>query len=167
MENRNGQAESSFLRGLLRLSAVILFLLLIYVILFNGIFGIVEVEGFSMQDTLHHGDILFFKRNISDYQAGDVVVARMGSGDLYVKRIVAVEGDVVNIENGCLYVNGIREDNPHAKGSTYAFIGGEEFPYTVPAGRVFLAGDNREHSEDSRIFGALPLASLQGRLFVE
>ena len=66
--------------------------------------------------------------------------------------------------DGRLYVNGLPEDNPHARGATLPQTGIVEYPYTVGEDMVFLVGDNREGSVDSRTFGALPFSSIRGKL---
>ena len=135
----------------------------ILVVLFQMVLGISKIDGTSMADTLQDGETRLFLRMVRQYQVGDVVSARMGTGELYVKRIVAQGGDVVDLRDGVLYVNGSPESETYAKGKTWPMVDGVAFPYTVQEGRFFLMGDNRERSEDSRMFGALPKESLQGR----
>ena len=142
-----------------------LIFLVIFIVLFQVVLGVSRIDGTSMADTLQDGKTVFFLRTVRQYQVGDVVAARMGNGDLYVKRIVAQGGDVVDLRDGVLYVNGNPKAEDYAKGKTWPMVDGVEFPYTVKEGRFFLMGDNRERSEDSRMFGALPTESLQGRLF--
>ncbi len=69
----------------------------------------------------------------------------------YVKRIIATEGQTVNIEDGSVYVDGVKLDEPYIKGTTYPTDRSVEYPVTVSEGCVFVMGDNREHSTDSRV----------------
>ena len=154
-------------RSLLGLIAGGAVLLAAFVILFQVVFGISRVDGDSMMNTLRNGQTVFFLRTVKDYEIGDVVAVKAASGETYVKRIVAREGDVVDIREGKFYINDIPENDFYARGMTWEMRGGVEFPYTVGEGKFFLLGDNRERSEDSRVFGALPLRSLQGRLYVD
>ena len=133
-------------------------------LLFSLLVGVSRVDGISMAPTLRDGQPVFFTRVNLGYRLGDVVYARMPSGSNYVKRVVALEGDVVELRDGTLYVNGVPEDNPHAHGLTKPQDGIVVYPYTVGEDMVFLLGDNREGSVDSRSFGALPLSSIRGKL---
>ena len=133
-------------------------------ILFNVLIGVSRVTGESMKPTLQPGDVVFFTRFNLSYDRGDVVMARMPSGEYYVKRIVALEGDVVELMDGQLYVNGQAEPDLGAVGPTQPEDGIVTYPYTVEPGKYLLVGDNRPHSEDSRSFGALPESSIRGKL---
>ena len=133
-------------------------------LLFSLLVGVSRVDGTSMDPTLRDGQVVFFTRVNLRYRRGDVVYARMPSGKNYVKRVIALENDVVDLRDGRLYVNGLPEDNLHARGTTLPQTGIVEYPYTVGEDMVFLLGDNREGSVDSRSFGALPLSSIRGKL---
>lgn len=133
-------------------------------LLFSLLVGVSRVDGTSMAPTLRDGQPVFFTRVNLRYSRGDVVYARMPSGENYVKRVVALEGDVVELRDGTLYINGVPEDNPNAYGATQPQEGIVEYPYTVGEDMAFLVGDNREGSVDSRTFGALPLSSIRGKL---
>jgi len=129
---------------------------------------IVRVNAGSMTPTLEQGDLVVVDRTDSDVHRRDVVVAESPrDGSLLVKRAVAVGGDTVGIEDGVLVVNGGPVCEP---GVDPAAIDGMYFgPVTVPEGFVFLLGDHRDGSIDSREFGAVPLSSVvgevEGRLF--
>ncbi len=79
-----------------------------------------------------------------------------------VKRIVAVGGDTVDIKDGKLWVNGKPLEEPYVKGQTEA--GSEPLPLVVPAGSIYVLGDNRSNSGDSRYFGPVPESSILGRV---
>jgi signal peptidase I len=94
---------------------------------------------------------------------GEIVVARRpDSGELVVKRVVAVGGDSVGIDDGRLLLNGSLVDEPYADlgGMPGRFWG----PDIVPSGEVFLLGDQRAESEDSRVFGSVELDAIVGRV---
>ncbi len=133
-------------------------------LVFSLFVGVSQVNGGSMEPTLSNGDAVFFTRLNFSYNRGDVVFARMPSGSNYVKRIVAVAGDVVDLKDGVLYVNGAAEDAAYLQGQTLPQQGIVEYPFTVAPGRYFLVGDNRTVSVDSRSFGSLPESSLKGKL---
>ena len=69
-------------------------------IVFYMLTGISTVQGNSMYPTLHSGDRVIYNRRTADYKAGDVIVLKRPDGEEFVKRIVAVAGDTVNIQNG-------------------------------------------------------------------
>lgn len=135
-------------------------------LVFSLFVGVSKVNGRSMAPTLVDGDVVFFTRVNFRYEKGDVVFAKMPSGSNYVKRIHAVEGDVVDLRDGVLYVNGEPEPEGTHLGLTMSQKGIVEYPYTVEPGKYFLLGDNRPVSEDSRSFGALPKSSIRGKLLL-
>jgi signal peptidase I len=86
-----------------------------------------------------------------------------GTEQDFIKRVAAVGGDEVEARDGVLYVNGRAQDEP------YVFEGAEtaEFgPIAVPTDSIFVLGDNRDNSDDSRNFGAIPVEEVVGRAFV-
>ena len=131
-------------------------LLAIIIVVFLLLFRVVVVSGSSMNNTLYNGDYLLLINNVfyGDPKAGDVIVASKDSfkdGAPIVKRIIATEGQTVYIdfENGIVYVDGNAIEEPYIIGSTVDFEG-VRFPVTVDEGCVFVMGDNREDSTDSR-----------------
>ncbi len=116
-----------------------------------------------MSPTLEQGQLVVMNRIDHDVDRRDVVVAESPlDGSLLVKRAVALGGDTVGIEDGVLVVNGDPVCEP---GVDPALIDGMFFgPVTVPDDSVFLLGDHRDGSIDSREFGAVPLSSLVGEV---
>ncbi|MCI8351029.1 MAG: signal peptidase I [Oscillospiraceae bacterium] len=112
----------------------------------------VKVQGVSMEPTLHEGDRLFITR-IGGVKAGDIVVSAQPNtyNELLIKRVIATEGQEVDIdfETGEVKVDGEVLDEPYiAEPTRLAYD--VQFPVTVGEGCVFLMGDNRNHSIDSR-----------------
>jgi len=114
----------------------------------------------SMEDTLHENDYIFLSKQAynlgGEPKSGDIVVfhSSLEKGDdsgatkNLIKRVIAVAGDTVEIHGGAVYVNGEALEEPYTKeGST----DGEMPEITVPDGELFLLGDNRQHSIDSRM----------------
>ena len=130
------------------------FTLLAVILLTTFIFRHAVVEGPSMQNTLQHGEHLIISDLFYTPEKGDVIVFQdraTGHYEAIVKRVIATEGDTVRIENSVVYVNGERlaED--------YVFIDGPDsyanFPeVTVPEDMLFVMGDHRHDSGDSRGF---------------
>ena len=112
-----------------------------------------KVNGVSMNPTLADGKIVVAYET-EELKRGDIVFMEAEEGiseDGYVKRIVAVAGDKVEIKDGKLYVNGKEEKEDYGYTGT---MGGEE-EVTVEKGHVYVLGDNREKSMDSRMFGTV------------
>ena len=130
------------------LAGVLLVLLLL--------FRIVIVSGPSMNTTLVDGDYLLLLSNIfyTDPQPGDIVVASKDNfkeGEPIVKRVIATEGQEVDIdfEAGIVYVDGVALDEPYTLTPTNR-MEGVLFPLIVEEGHIFVMGDNRNISKDSR-----------------
>jgi signal peptidase I len=117
----------------------------------------------SMEPTVQVQDRLFvnvISTKLSGVQRGDVVMFQSPESDkILLKRIVAVAGDTVETRGGQLWINGSAQTEPYLADRTK----GEFGPVQVPAGRLFMMGDNRNNSRDSRFFGAVPADSVLGR----
>jgi signal peptidase I len=81
----------------------------------------------------------------------------------YVKRIIGLEGDVIDIRDGYVYINGTRQEEHYVNGITEPRE--FELPYTVGKNELFVLGDNREISSDSRSFGPIRMNQVMGRAF--
>lgn len=121
-------------------------------------FGIrlIGVDGHSMVPTLQDGDRLLVTTSLlsGDYEYGDIVIIQKGSfagGEPIVKRVIATGGQTVDIdfETGAVYVDGTLLEEDYINELTFVEEG-TEFPLTVPEGSIFVMGDNRNHSGDSR-----------------
>lgn len=136
-------------------------------LVFGVFFGVAVVKGDSMSPSLEGGDIVFFRRYGSYYQAGDIVLVQTDGGTESVKRIVALPGQTVEIreETGELLVDGEVLLEPYVSGSTYAKEG-VEYPLTLGEDEYFVLGDSRENSRDSRNYGPVQLDQLDGKLLV-
>jgi signal peptidase I len=100
---------------------------------------------------------------------GDVVVfiwPKDRSKD-FIKRVVAVEGETIEIRNRQILIDGQPRDDPHATWATQRGGPSDRYgPFTVPAGHVFVMGDNRDQSYDSRFWGPVPLDDIKGKALI-
>lgn len=131
----------------------LIFALIVLVVVFTFVVRVVAVSGNSMVPTLHWGDRLLIQSTFYTPKKGDVVVldGYTNLGKPLVKRIIACEGDTVELdtEKGLVYVNGQALEEPYTAEPTYE-AGDMTGQITVPEGCVFVMGDNRNHSTDSR-----------------
>lgn len=157
--------------GLLLYLHDVAYLLAAIMLLFLIAFRVVVVSGPSMRYTLLDGDYLLLLGSAfyGEPEQGDVVVVCKESfqeGTPIVKRVIAVGGQEVDIDfaEGIVYVDGVALDEPYTATPTN-LAEGMEFPVTVDEGCVFVMGDNRANSHDSRAEGAIPQDLLVGRVF--
>lgn len=164
-------AEGFSWRAILEIVQALALAVIISVFLNLFVVQVTEVRQRSMEPTLFQSDRVLVSKvdyRITTPEAGDIVVFNPTTDTSipFVKRIVAVAGDVVELRNGGLYVNGRLVANADAKGATNAQSPQVRYPYTVPDGQFFALGDNREASSDSRSFGAQPYDRIIGKVIL-
>lgn len=132
------------------------YVLAIFMTIYMFLFRIVVVVGPSMYDTLVDGDrlLLISSTFYTEPKQGDIIVASKKSfedGECIVKRVIATEGQIVdiNFQTGVVYVDGIALEEDYIYTSTTLYEG-VNFPLYVEEGHVFVMGDNRNSSKDSR-----------------
>lgn len=136
-------------------------------LLFGVLFRLVIVSGDSMWPTLKSGSLVLSQYAFYEPERGDIVICDPESyGRTIIKRIIGIGGDTIDVdfENGAVYVNGEALDEPYV---AEKMVRNEdaEFPITVEEGFVFVLGDNRNHSSDSRSpsIGQIPEDRISGR----
>jgi signal peptidase I len=130
---------------------------------------VTEVRQRSMEMTLEQDDRVLVSK--LDYRfgqphVGDIVVfdpPGPGSAIPFVKRVIGVGGDTIDVRDGDVFVNGNAVEIPQARGRTLP-LGTVAFPFLVPEGQVFVLGDNRQISSDSRSFGPVPVRNIVGKV---
>lgn len=139
------------------------------VLLLTFVFRQVLVSGSSMTDTLQGDDRLIITNFMYKPQCGDIVVISHGAhyNSPIIKRVIATEGQAlsINYETGEVSVDGIILDEPYIKGKTISAKHPLEIPERIPDGYVFVMGDNREGSLDSRSteIGLIPEENIIGK----
>lgn len=158
----------------------------LFMLVFTYLISVTTVSGSSMEDTLLPGDKLIVSKLSRNPVPGDIIIIEAsdsvtldsngvpvyntGIGKTIVKRVIASEGQSIDIdfERGAVYIDGIMLDESYVtKGLTHldsgAFTG--QYPVTIPEGFVFVMGDNRNVSKDSRSseVGLIPLEDITGK----
>lgn len=129
------------------------------------IFTFAHVNGSSMEPTLHNKQITLVSRleyQFSEIERGDIVITRFPSevySDIYVKRVIALSNEKIEIKDGIVYVNGLALEEDYVMAPC---IRDMEL-VSVPEGYVFVMGDNRNDSADSRIVGPIPKNKIIGK----
>ncbi len=138
----------------------------VFVLLFSFLFGIIRVQEPSMAPAVKDGDLVVFYRNKQGgYLPRDAVVLEI-EGQRQVRRVVATAGDTVDIRQDGLIINGALQQEPDICQTTQRYQGGVEFPLTVPEGQVFVLGDSRTTSADSRNYGCIQIEDTLGKVIV-
>ena len=127
------------------------------------------VEGASMNPTLQDDDYLLISRQsytFGEPERGDIIVFphhESTEDSLYIKRVIAIPGDHLEIHDGNVYINGELQYEDYIKSGaiTEGYVN-----LVIPEGQVFVMGDNRENSSDSRYFGTVNIEEVTGEVFV-
>lgn len=148
---------------------LIIFTFLAVMIVSAFFFRHAEVRGSSMEKTLNDGDHLIISNFLYTPERGDIVVCSYYSSafrDPIVKRVIGIAGDVIKIdESGNVIVNGTVLDEPYVYINS-AYSGYTEGEWTVPEGEVFVMGDHRNVSGDSRSFGTVKVDCILGKVLL-
>lgn len=154
---------------------------------------VTKVYQWSMKPTLREGDLLLVEKVSYHFRAprrGEIVILLKEAGkgiestyigrflvdyknkyqqkperERYVKRIIGLPGDEIDIKNGAVYINGDQLQESYTIGLTVDTKG--RYPRVVPEGCYFVLGDNRENSIDSRVFGCITKEQLESRVWVK
>ncbi|PIS15815.1 signal peptidase I [Candidatus Roizmanbacteria bacterium CG09_land_8_20_14_0_10_41_9] len=145
----------------------------IFIMLYLFIMQPNQVKGASMEPTFASGDYIFTSKITYKFRSperGDIVVFRSPKNpDIdYIKRVIGLPGDQILIQKGTVFVNGTSINESYITSSTNLWDGGfvsEGVPITVPESELFVMGDNRQRSSDSREFGPIPAESVIGQVF--
>lgn len=137
------------------------------------VFQAYEIPSGSMEETIMTGDTVFSEKisyYLGDPQPGDIVTfadPELPSRTL-IKRVIATGGQTIDLRDGVVYIDGQRQIEPYTDNKpTYPLTTkyGTQitYPYTVPEGEIWVMGDNRTNSQDSRYFGSVPISSVTGK----
>lgn len=155
-----------------------------------------RVDGLSMEPTLDSGEMLLVNRQVYFHfdlyslvdwlpgvdhadqrivypfhppQRGDIIVLHppVEQGKPYIKRVIGLPGERLSIHDGAVYINGDRLEEPYLNGLATSWAGSiREEEIVVPEGQVFVMGDNRNNSTDSRVFGPIEIDEIIGKAWI-
>ncbi len=162
------------LRGcLLEAVETLVLTLIIFLVIQNFVAQPYQVEQMSMENTLLPGQYVLVDKltpHFDSYKRGDIVVftppgASPGSTP-FIKRVIGLPGDTVDLRNGHVIINGQQISEPYVyPGQTTEPLNGQDH-WVVPPGDIFVMGDHREESSDSRVFGPVPIRNVIGRAWL-
>jgi len=147
--------------------------LVISIVLYLFIMTPHEVIGSSMYPTYKDGEYLMANKvvyKLSEPKRGDVIIFKYSDTQDFIKRIIGLPGDQIMLKDGHIYVNGKELDESGYLDTSVYSNGGEYLhegeTITIPEGKYFACGDNRQHSSDSRSFGPIEKASIKGKAWI-
>ena len=159
---RRQKAYNKALRGTVYVLTIVA---AVAVLIATLVLPVLQIEGTSMEPTLHNGDIVLLMKT-TRFERGDLC-GFTWNNKLLIKRVIGVPGDWIEIDtDGTVYLNGEKLDEPYVEQKAF----GEcdlEFPFQVPQEQYFVIGDMRESSIDSRntLIGCIPKDQIVGKVF--
>ena len=157
------RAPTSLLSDILLLLLKILIVILLFVLLFTFLFGATRYNDVAMGPNIKSGDLVIYSRYDKDFELGQEAVLKY-QGKTQVMRVVAMAGDTVDMTEDGLVINGELQEEPDPQKQTLPYTEGIRFPVTLKKGEIFLLGDDRENSADSRVYGAVDQNDTLGKV---
>jgi len=162
VQKPTGPGRSSLYRSLVDVLETLLLALILFIGI-NAVSARIRVDGSSMEPTLHHGEFVIVNKlayRLGTPHLGDVIVFRFPNdpGLDYIKRVIGVPGDRVEVSQGHVFVNGKMLDE-----SYIAAMPNYSGNWTVPVDALFVLGDNRNNSSDSRNWGPVKMEAVIGK----
>lgn len=153
-EVQTTEEKGTLAQKLVDIVSIIASSIIAIMVIFTFVFRIVGVSGPSMMDTLNNDDWLMVSAFITEPERGDIVIVTQPNSfdEPIVKRVIAVGGDTIDIDfdTASVYVNGEKLNEPYLGSPTTNDEYAWNYPITLKEGQVFVMGDNRQHSTDSR-----------------
>jgi signal peptidase I len=147
----------------------------IFLVIQNFVAQPYRVQQNSMERTLEPDQYVLvdkLTKNFDDYKRGDIVVFNppeawsQGDGTPFIKRVIGVASDEVAIRDGHVFINGLQLEEPYVYDGQETQVTGGQSTWVVPDGQLFVMGDHRTNSADSRVFGPVDKAQVVGRAWL-
>ena len=149
-------------------ASIIQIFLLVFTILNFQFLSISTVEGSSMEPSFYDNDNIIISHINTTYERFDVVVVKMDEELYYIKRLIALPGDYLEIIDNQIYINGYIQSQDFLRDENVVTVcdvfGETTCSFVISEGEYFVLGDNRENSEDSRIFGPISKTQIEGKV---
>ncbi|MDU8846721.1 signal peptidase I [Clostridioides difficile] len=158
---KNKEIKNSIKGDLLFLGLKIIIFLSILSMAFLFVFGIFRCNDDTMSPVFKDGDLAVYYRLQKDYQTTDAIVIEK-DGECQIRRIIAKEGDTVDITDKGLKINGYLQQESGIYTETLPYKEGIQFPITLGKDEYFVLSDNRTNAKDSRIYGTVKEKEIKG-----
>jgi signal peptidase I, bacterial type len=160
---KKGFSQPTLLGEVLRVMLKIAIVAVVFVLLFTFMFGLTFVKDNSMKPAVKDGDVVIYYRLDKTYISKDVILVEFEK-EVQVRRVVAVAGDVVDITENGLLINGNLQYEEDIYYNTMPYIEGVTFPIQIGNGELFILGDMRLNAVDSRLYGVVNEKDVLGKV---
>jgi signal peptidase I, bacterial type len=157
------QEPTTLMQDIFQLLIKIVIVCACFTLVFTFLFGIHRVTDNAMEPALQDGDVAIFYRLDKRYVASDTVVLEY-EGKKQIRRVVAVAGDIVDVTEEGVLINGSRVQEQGIYQDTLRYTDGVTFPITVLEGQIFVLGDNRTEAIDGRLYGTVNIDDTFGKV---
>lgn len=155
------ETKNSIKNDILFLALKITIFIVLLVVTFSFVFGVFRCNNNMMSPSYKDGDLAIYYRLQKDYKPLDAVIIEK-NGEKQVRRIIAKEGDIVDITEEGLKINGYLQKEVEVYTDTLPYKEGISFPVAVGKGEYFVLGDNRSNAKDSRIYSTIKQDEIKG-----